>query len=142
LIERCSSQGWSIGLHDDAVRLPGILDRIGDRAPKLVIDHFCRPESYGSNLDQPEYRSLLRRLVTLRASVKISAAYRSPGIDVAKAIGLLQAELGEDKLLWGSDWPWTQHELGRDYLEWSGADGRPTPLAQRFTRNAERFYNF
>jgi predicted TIM-barrel fold metal-dependent hydrolase len=142
LIERCSSQGWSIGLHDDAARLPGILDRIGDRAPKLVIDHFCRPESYGSDLHHPEYRSLLKRLGRLRASVKISAAYRSPELDVQKAIDLLQTELGEDRLLWGSDWPWTQHELGRDYMEWSRADGQSTPLAQRLSKNAELFYKF
>jgi predicted TIM-barrel fold metal-dependent hydrolase len=142
LVERCSAQGWSIGIHDDAARLPEILDRIGDRAPKLVVDHFGRPESYGGDIHHPDYRALLERLVRLGAFVKISAAYRSPGLNVPKAIALLESELGIDKLLWGSDWPWTQHESGRDYTDWSHADGRPESLAQRLANNAKSFYEF
>ena len=142
LVQRCTDAGWSIGIHDDASRLPAILDRIGDRAPKLVIDHFGRPESYGGDIHHADYRLLLRRLAAMGAYVKISAAYRSPGLDTPRAIDLLRDELGEDKLLWASDWPWTQHEAGQDYVRWAHADGEDNSLAQRLSKNAELFYEF
>ena len=142
MVQRCSDAGWSIGIHDDASRLPAILDRIGDRAPKLVIDHFGRPESYGGDIQHTDYRALLKRLAAMGTYVKISASYRSPGLDVPRAIELLKGELGEDKLLWASDWPWTQHEAGRDYLQWAHADGEANALAQRLSKNAELFYEF
>ncbi len=142
LVQRCTDAGWSIGIHDDASRLPAILDRIEGRAPKLVIDHFGRPESYGGDIHHPDYRALLRRLATMGAYVKISAAYRSPGLDTPRAIDLLRDELGEDKLLWASDWPWTQHEAGQDYVRWAHADGEDNSLAQRLSKNAELFYEF
>ncbi|MEN9793743.1 MAG: hypothetical protein RJA17_283, partial [Pseudomonadota bacterium] len=142
MVQRCSDAGWSIGIHDDAVRLPQILDRIRDRAPKLVIDHFGRPESYGGDIHHTDYRVLLKRLAATNAYVKISASYRSPGLDVPSAIGLLRDELGEDKLLWASDWPWTQHEAGRGYIQWAHADGETNSLAQRLAKNAELFYEF
>jgi predicted TIM-barrel fold metal-dependent hydrolase len=142
LVQRCTDAGWSIGIHDDASRLPAILDRIEGRAPKLVIDHFGRPESYGGDIHHPDYRALLRRLATMGAYVKISAAYRSPGLDTPRAIDLLRDELGEDKLLWASDWPWTQHEAGQDYFRWAHADGEDNSLAQRLSKNAELFYQF
>lgn len=142
MVQRCSDAGWSIGVHDDAVRLPQILDRIGDRSPKLVIDHFGRPEAYGGDIRHPGYRVLLKRLTAMGAYVKISASYRSPGLDVSRAITLLRDELGEDKLLWASDWPWTQHEAGRDYFRWAHPDGDDISLAQRLSKNAELFYEF
>jgi predicted TIM-barrel fold metal-dependent hydrolase len=142
LVQRCTDAGWSIGIHDDASRLPAILDRIGDRAPKLIIDHFGRPESYGGDIHHPDYRLLLKRLAAMGAYVKISAAYRSPGLDTPRAIDLLRGELGEDKLLWASDWPWTQHEAGQDYVRWAHADDEDNSLAQRLSKNAELFYQF
>lgn len=142
MVSRCSEQGWSIGVHDDAVRLPFILDRLEERAPKLVIDHFGRPESFGGDLHNSEFRMILKRIKRLGASVKISAPYRSPGLGVPAAIELLESELGPDKLLWGSDWPWTQHESGQDYADWACGDGSTMSLAERVAQNAESFYGF
>jgi predicted TIM-barrel fold metal-dependent hydrolase len=39
------------------------------------------------------------------------------GADPQKYAALYLAELGAERLLWGSDWPWTNHEHGRAYAD-------------------------
>ena len=150
LIERCSEQGLSVGLHDDAARLVDILDRIDGRAEKLVIDHFGRPESLVLAQDDPVYENLLEKMAANGSYVKISAPYRSRNMNPARAYDKLTAALGQDKLLWASDWPWTQSESALTYAQWAKpfheTDSAPTAvhrnLPQQLAINAELFYEF
>src|SRR5207302_9881463 len=51
--------------------------------------------------------------------VKVSAPYRSA--DAERMLNRILGDTGRDRLLWGSDWPWTRHEQGRTYagcLDW------------------------
>jgi predicted TIM-barrel fold metal-dependent hydrolase len=137
-------------LHDDAARLVGILDRIDGRATRLVIDHFGRPESLALAQDDPVYDELLNRMVRDNSYVKISAPYRSPNMNPARAYQKLSQILGEEKLLWASDWPWTQNEDSLTYAQWAnpftGTDdsvgtSHPT-LPDRLAKNAKLFYEF
>ncbi|NUO89177.1 MAG: amidohydrolase family protein, partial [Cupriavidus sp.] len=57
--------------------------------------------------------------------------------------------VGDDRLLWGSDWPWTNHEgpqrLGecRELAAWRGQDGDDAPLSAALRwRNAAALYGF
>ncbi|WP_193494617.1 amidohydrolase family protein [Nitrincola alkalisediminis] len=49
--------------------------------------------------------------------LKLSAPYRSPVIDLKPYTHALLAYLGSDRLVWGSDWPWTRHEQKHTYAE-------------------------
>lgn len=150
LIERCSLEGLSVGLHDDVERLFVILDRIAGRASRLVVDHFGRPESLPLSQDDPTYDKFLERLVIENSYVKISAPYRAPAMNPERAYQKLRQALGEDKLLWASDWPWTQNEKFLTYAQWANpfappenaGPGSTQNLSDRLVDNAKAFYGF
>lgn len=52
--------------------------------------------------------------------VKVSGTYRSAPGAAADMLRRILDEVGPDRLLWGSDWPWTQHEPGRRYADCFG----------------------
>ena len=47
--------------------------------------------------------------------LKLSGAYRLGGLDAGQLARLWLGELGADRLLWGSDWPCTNHESLANY---------------------------
>lgn len=144
LVQRCAEQGLHIEVHDSGDRLPFILDKVAPLARTIVVDHFGRPNPGRGGLDSPEFRSLLRMGAEEERDwyVKISAPYRCPGIDIGHAYRLFRQHWGADKLLWGSDWPWTQHETLIDYANWCSPfaeEGDPPSL---LATNAQRLYRF
>lgn len=92
-----------------AALLPGLLES----GITVVIDHFGRPENGDHRFD-------LNFSVVLAASahpnvwVKLSAPYRFSG-DARMAASALIDRAGASRLLWGSDWPFTQHPEITDY---------------------------
>jgi predicted TIM-barrel fold metal-dependent hydrolase len=140
LVRRCAEQGLHIEVHDSGSRLPFILDKIGPLASTVVIDHFGRPDPARGGVESREFEALLRAGEDRDWYVKISAPYRCPGIDVARAYRQFKQRWGMDKLLWGSDWPWTQHESLVDYASWCQPfDGEPA-LPALLERNAQGLY--
>ncbi|MEM7188396.1 MAG: amidohydrolase family protein, partial [Pseudomonadota bacterium] len=66
-----------------------------------------------------------------RTCVKFSAPYRQKPQDLRLVARRLIRHFGPERCLWGSDWPWTQHEGAHDYAEamdwledWTDADQR------------------
>jgi predicted TIM-barrel fold metal-dependent hydrolase len=59
----------------------------------------------------------VRRVVNAGTQVwvKLSASYRLGGVNACALAQLWVAELGPHRLLWGSDWPCTNHEALADY---------------------------
>ncbi|PMS17459.1 hypothetical protein C0Z18_20450 [Trinickia dabaoshanensis] len=117
--------GWQIEVHCEAQRLPnvlgGLLTQTGE-AIDIVVDHFGRPDP-ALGIADPGFGYLLTLGATRRVWVKLSAAYRNAdplsagsleGTALA-AMPLLETAFGLDRLVWGSDWPHTQHERGHDY---------------------------
>lgn len=49
--------------------------------------------------------------------VKVSAPYRSVSGAAETMLARLVDRVGVGRLVWGSDWPWTQHEHGRRYRD-------------------------
>jgi len=82
---------------------------------KIVIDHFGRPDAR-SGLDQPGFREMLELGLSGQVWMKVSGIYRLEGsesqnLDFARAaLPLLVQSFGPQRLVWGSDWPHTQHE--------------------------------
>ena len=113
--ERLAQRGWHVEVHREARDLPAILPALLDAGVKVAVDHFGRPDPAAPAAD-PGFRYLLGLGATGRVWVKISAAYRSGGKRTAFAlVPMLLAHFAAERLLWGSDWPHTQHESAVTY---------------------------
>jgi predicted TIM-barrel fold metal-dependent hydrolase len=73
---------------------------------KIVIDHFGRPASDNEFIKNPTGIDKHAGLLW----VKISGQYRIPNIDHQSIFHYWLEKIGSQRLLWGSDWPHTQHE--------------------------------
>ena len=126
--------GWHVELHTDAGALPHVLPQLPHAMP-LVIDHMAKPAA--ASAADPTIAMLRVRVGVTQVHVKLSGAYRLPGIDARALAGVLRDELGSRCLLWGSDWPCTNHEALADYSrllapldEWVGTDAAVLALTQ------------
>ena len=107
--------GWHVELHTNTGALPAVLAAVPLNIP-VVVDHFCRPEK--ASLQDETVRAVQNRVSAVSAPiyVKLSAAYRlKTEINPKDLAGLWLAELGENALLWGSDWPCTNFEAKANY---------------------------
>jgi predicted TIM-barrel fold metal-dependent hydrolase len=115
LFARVRALDWHVELHRDSQALARAGQPVLDAGCKLVVDHFGRP----GGADDGGQAWLLAAAAGGRTWVKLSAAYRSwpmPWAPPARAAAdrLLRA-FGAERLLWGSDWPHTEHRDGVDY---------------------------
>lgn len=113
LLERIHARGWHVELHLPAARLQEVMPALLAAGCRIVVDHFGRPDP-ALGVADPGFDALLRHADSGRVWVKLSGAYRNwPDAQCAQA-GRLAAQrlLGAftaGRLLWGSDWPHTQH---------------------------------
>lgn len=112
LWETMHSTGWHLEIHTDQGRLPHVLSQLPSEIP-LVVDHMAKP-SQGSVKD-PTLLALRARAKISPVYVKLSGAYRLAEVDPSRLAKLLLNELGPSALLWGSDWPCTNHEQFADF---------------------------
>jgi predicted TIM-barrel fold metal-dependent hydrolase len=116
---------WHVELHTDPGCLPGVSPRLTSNLP-VVMDHMGKPlEVRAGDATISNLRSQRRG----RVSVNLSGAYPLGGLDPRGLAQLLLGELGLSALLWGSDWPCTNHEDHANYSllvdslsRWMGAD--------------------
>ena len=125
LLAQVRELGWHVEVQRQAGDLPAILPPLLDSGCKLVVDHFGRPDA-AIGLRDPGFWALLSAANSGRVWVKLAAAYRSwggPGWCAAgnEAAQALLAAFGSQRLLWGSDWPHTQHRQVADYASSLGA---------------------
>ena len=117
--------GWHLELHTDQGKLPQVLAQLPSDIP-LVVDHMAKPQA--ASAEDSSIMALARRAKKSATYVKLSGAYRLGQVNAATAAWVLMNELGPSALLWGSDWPCTNHEqfadfekLMSDALEWMSA---------------------
>jgi len=119
LLARANSLRWHVEVHRDASDLPMVVGELLAQRCTVVVDHFGRPNAEAGVWD-PGFRYLLSTAITGRVWVKLSGAYRSTrgnsglGLGTELAGALLDA-FGSARLVWGSDWPHTQHQDRIDY---------------------------
>jgi predicted TIM-barrel fold metal-dependent hydrolase len=119
LFGRINALGWHVEIHRDAVDLPMLITPLLEQGCTIVVDHFGRPDpAFG--IDDPGFRYLLTTAKSGRVWVKLSAAYRSVRSENGIALGqtltsALLGSFGAARLVWGSDWPHTQHQRLIDY---------------------------
>ena len=116
VLDAASALGWHIEIYIEGPRLPALLTPLGEIGIKVMIDHFGSPDpALGVNC--AGFRALLSALGKGRTWVKLSAPYRLGGADPALyATALLRAG-GAERLIWASDWPWTQYSEGLTYAK-------------------------
>ena len=143
LADALAARGWNVELHTDPGMLPEVLQGIDARLT-VVLDHFGRPES--AHAADPTFRAVAARLAMGSANVyvKLSGAYRLGGLDPRMLACAWRDLLGSRRLLWGSDWPCTNHEDQADYPALLGAlDGwldDPAELRQVLVDNPLALY--
>lgn len=111
---------WHVELHRQVVDLPGLIRQLLPYGIKLVIDHFGRPDAR-LGVNQPGFPELLELGQNGQIWMKVSGIYRLEGtaqqnLEFARsALVLLEQNFGPERLVWGSDWPHTQHEGSVSY---------------------------
>lgn len=134
-------RGWHLELHTDAGELPPVvahlLPHVPDGVP-LVVDHMGKPAS--AHAQDATVQALTAVANRRSVHVKLSGAYRMGGLDPAVLARLWLRALGPERLLWGSDWPCTNHEVHADYgrllsalTEWVGPDAAQCALTDNPT---------
>jgi predicted TIM-barrel fold metal-dependent hydrolase len=111
---------WHVELHRQVEDLPAVIRGLLPFGVKIVVDHFGRPDAR-LGVDQPGFREMLELGMGGQLWMKVSGIYRLGGsdeqnLDFARAaMPLLEQSLGLSRLVWGSDWPHTQHENSVGY---------------------------
>jgi len=128
VLQTANTLGWHVEAHIQAARLPELLPALLAEGCQVVVDHFGRPDPALGTAD-PGFRYLLRQADSGRVWVKLSAPYRNWNADDcasqgrAAAAQLLDAYTA-DRLMWGSDWPHTEHRHAASYpaaVQWLDA---------------------
>lgn len=114
-LRRLEKVDWQVELHAPPHYLIRMLPMLTGFSGDVVIDHFGRPDPE-KGLDDPDYREFLSLLDPRQHWVKTSGWYRlaqdsEAGAERAQVARRLLEDLGMgERLLWGSDWPHTQHD--------------------------------
>lgn len=113
LFARLAQRNWHVELHTDSGECHAILaeldNALGDLPVPVVLDHFGRPGAAGTADPVFETAAAVRGRRPLW--VKMSAPYRLHTGLRWQALARKWGEVaGQDRLVWGSDWPWTNHE--------------------------------
>ncbi len=113
LLDRVNALGWHVEIHVQAARLADIMPALLQAGCRVVVDHFGRPEP-ALGVSDPGFAYLLRQADSGRVWVKLSAPYRNWPAPACGASGRLAAQqllqaYTPARLMWGSDWPHTEH---------------------------------
>jgi predicted TIM-barrel fold metal-dependent hydrolase len=118
MLARLRALDWHVELHRGSSDLMQCVQPVLDAGCRVVVDHFGRPEN-PQTADDAGFNALLRAGDTGRIWVKLAAGYRNWPRQEDAAAGTaaqaLLANLGAERLVWGSDWPNTQHREIADF---------------------------
>jgi predicted TIM-barrel fold metal-dependent hydrolase len=119
LLSRLNALRWHVEVQSRSEDLPALLDGLLAHGCTVVVDHFGRPD-LSKGIENKGFQYLLSKASTGKVWVKLSAAYRSAGgNDGTQRAFMLAAALVDafsaERLVWGSDWPHTEHRHVIDY---------------------------
>jgi len=115
LLDEVAALGWHVELHRGVEDIPALIRGLLPFGCKIVVDHFGRPDAR-LGVDHSAFQAFLECGSSGLVWVKVSAIYRLGGTPAQNAefaraaLPLLIKGFGLDRLVWGSDWPHTQHE--------------------------------
>jgi predicted TIM-barrel fold metal-dependent hydrolase len=140
LLERAAALGWHLEVFANRGAVPRIARLLAPIAIPVVFDHFAAPDADGA----PTYAALRELARTHEVWCKLSAPYRAPGCDPAALAARCIESVGDQRVVWGSDWPFTRHEEANRYEDLRAALGLWVgPLTPRILwDNPARLYRF
>jgi predicted TIM-barrel fold metal-dependent hydrolase len=115
LFGRAAEHDWQIEIHATGTHIPFLLSALWPSGANIVVDHFGRPDPAAALAD-PGVNAMLAKADSGRIWIKLSGPYRCEGRPDLYARAFLDA-FGAHRLLWGSDWPWTQHAEGMTFAK-------------------------
>lgn len=143
LLGRAHALGLHLEVFVDHGRLAELLPALEGTPIDVVLDHFGNPGLPGRGLEST-FKAAERLAEDRALWIKFSAEYRLGGAD-AKLLAIRWLRFSPDRVVWGSDWPWTGHEAGREYgavraelASWA----EPGRLRAILWDNAGRLYGF
>ena len=125
LFERVARASWHLEALVEPGRAAELARSLAQSRIDVVFDHFANPA-----IDMaPTFDALRALAIDRNVWIKLSAPYRTVHRDAGALARHALDAVGGDRVVWGSDWPWTRHESGRDYVEsrrlldaWIGAE--------------------
>lgn len=120
LLSHIKALDWHIELHCYSDKLNDLLFPLVKQNIRTVIDHFGRPLNHQISQDIG-FQQLLKWGSTGLVWCKLSGLYRITQTEqqshyfINEVMPSLLAHLGANRLMWGSDWPHTQHEADINY---------------------------
>ena len=143
LFRRLANLDWHVHVHIDGARLPQVLPVLLDSGVKIVIDHLGRvaPEDCP---DGEAFRAMVAAVKGGRTWIKASGPHRVR--EATRVLQLLAREIGDDRLVWGSDCPFVGEESKISYaqtIDWL-RDALPDAASQRkvMSDNGLELYGF
>lgn len=143
LYDRVHARGWHVEAYVDTGRLPDLAAAFEGTPVAVCWDHFGAPGT-GEAADRT-FAALEHLAAERPVYAKLSAPYRLAGADPKALAARWLEAVGPANLVWGSDWPWTQHERENDYGRLRAAlDHWLEPERTRaiLWDNARRLYGF
>ncbi len=113
-LERLRIAGWHVEVQVEGARLSAVLPPLLAAGLPVVVDHFGLP-GHPFDAGDATWRALAAAAQDGDVFVKLSGGYRFGATDLRPYVHHLLELLGAERLLWGSDWPWTRFEEGRSY---------------------------
>ncbi|WP_221799778.1 amidohydrolase family protein [Oceanobacter mangrovi] len=128
----------------------GLKDKFTGSGARLLIDHCGRPV-LEQGLDAPGFADVLQLADSGRAWIKVSGFDKFsqqawPFADTQPVVEQIKQAFGDDKLIWGSDWPFLKPRQRLDYGTLLALAERqfpePEQRANYFWRNAAELLGF
>lgn len=143
LLRRIADLDWHVHLHVEEARLPHVLPPLLASGVKIVIDHLGRLARRNCP-DGAAFRAMVAAVGAGRTWIKASGPHRVEG--AGEILRLFVSELGDERLVWGSDCPFVGEESRISYaqtIEWL-KQALPDPATQRrvMSDNAVALYGF
>jgi len=120
LLRRIRDLDLYVHILAETERLAKLVPQLDKAGVKLVIDHFGVPEPRFADAD-PGKKAITSAIQNGRTWIKLSAPYRTSGVDMKALAQFYLREAGPDRLLWGSDCPWSSYEGSfnfKDTIRW------------------------
>jgi predicted TIM-barrel fold metal-dependent hydrolase len=135
-----AAAGLHAELHVESARLQAACALFDDWKLPLVVDHLGRPNDI---TDIASHCAFIEQLADRRSlHLKLSAPYRC-GTAFGPVTRRLLQNMGSAHFIWGSDWPFTQHESSQQYADQLAqlhTLGLSAVERQAFKDNAARLY--
>ena len=112
-LDKLRQRNLHLEIHLEGPRLASALPKLTDQGVRIVIDHFGLPSEQDAKQD-PLILATESLADTSSLYFKFSGHYRTP-FDITAHASALLSKLGENHVVWGSDWPHTQHETVTNY---------------------------